>query len=133
MWSPKVVFWEERQFISQQIRGEHFLDDLTVDWQLTGSQAWRYAPDRREVRFDEEVEGQPFVLSFADIVRNWEELTDTNSDLSIDFGYDFSFDWESKAEFGLRIIDRERIAESATYGFVAVSYTHLTLPTIYSV
>lgn len=113
-----TTFWEERQFISQQIRGEHYLGDLSVDWQVTGSQAWRYAPDRREVRFDEETEGEPFVLSFADSGRNWEELTDTNSDASVDLSYDFQTDWESRAEFGASTIHRERLTESATYGFV---------------
>lgn len=119
--SNYIIYWEERQFISQQLSGEHVLDSLIAEWQITGSQAWRYAPDRREVRFDEETEGQPYVLSYADVLRNWEELTDTNLDATVDFEQEFDLDVDlvSSLKFGASGISRERLSESASYGFIA--------------
>jgi hypothetical protein len=49
--------WEERQFISSQLLGSHFLNEdgsLFGEWQFTASQARRYVPNRTDVRFNAE-------------------------------------------------------------------------------
>lgn len=114
------ITWEERQFASQQFRGEHYLDMLAAEWQVTASQAWRYAPDRREVRFNQQSEGAPFQLNVADAGRRWDELTDNNLDGSVDFDWDMTVtdSWDARVEFGGQMIHRERETESASYGWL---------------
>ncbi|MEQ9566536.1 MAG: hypothetical protein RLN85_12120, partial [Pseudomonadales bacterium] len=115
-----TIIWEERQFVSQQFRGEHYFDALTAEWQVTGSQAWRYAPDRREVRFNQNSENSPFVLNVADAGRRWDELEDNNLDGSFDLDWDLQINdqWDTRLEFGAQAIHRERETESATYGWL---------------
>ena len=116
-----TIEWVERQFISQQFSGEHFVNESFIaQWQLTASQATRLAPDRREVRFDQEA-APIFNLEVANLLRRYDDLTDDNIDFAVDFDYDKDFDtdfsWYSKFEFGLQLISRERDSDSATYGF----------------
>ena len=50
----QTIQWEERQYLSTQVLGSHFLNDtgsVFLEWQATISQAERYAPDRREYDF----------------------------------------------------------------------------------
>ena len=81
--------YEERQFLSQQFAGEHFLpdyNDLLVEWQYTYSQADRYAPDRRTIRFDtlKSNDGR-LVFNDSAFSRRFDDLTDENNDASVDF------------------------------------------------
>lgn len=124
------IEWVERQFISQQFSGQHGMGALLAKWQVTGSQARRYAPDRREVRFDLRtgddadetgtiVDGAGpgtgiYNLKTADLLRRYDDLTDDNWDLSTDWTYEFD---TSKLSFGAQAIIRERDSDSHSYGF----------------
>lgn len=115
------IEWEERQFLSQQFAGEHLLGaggNLIANWQLTGSQARRYAPDRRDVRFDLEGEDGVFDLLIANLARRYEDLSDDSFDISGDLDYlsDNLFG-ESTAELGVQSIRRERDSDTEIYGF----------------
>jgi TonB-dependent receptor len=108
------IQWAERQFISQQFAGEHKLGDSLAKWQLTGSQAMLYAPDRREVRFDLRGGDGIYNLLVPALLRRFDELTDDNLDLSTD--------WEKplgsgKLKVGAQAIVRERDSQSRSFGY----------------
>ncbi|QIB67236.1 TonB-dependent receptor [Kineobactrum salinum] len=115
------IEWEERQFLSQQLAGEHILgadEAWTVNWQATASRAERYAPDRRDVRFDLQGNDGIYNLQVPELTRRYDDLVDDNLDASLDLEYLFSNgNLESKLEFGLNGITRERDSDSDTYGF----------------
>ncbi|PLW82649.1 TonB-dependent receptor [Kineobactrum sediminis] len=115
------IEWEERQFLSQQLTGEHMLgsdEAWTLSWQGTASRAERYAPDRREVRFDLQGNDGVFNLQTAQLIRRYDDLVDDNLDVSVDAEYLFSNgNFESTLEFGVNAIKRERDSDSDTYGF----------------
>jgi hypothetical protein len=115
------IEWEERQFLSQQLTGEHVLganEAWTLRWQGTASRAERYAPDRREVRFDLQEDDGIYNLQTAEVIRRYDDLVDDNLDASADAEYLFSNGrLESKLEFGANLISRERDSDSDTYGF----------------
>ncbi len=137
--------WEERQFLSSQIVGSHFLNEdgsFFLDWQFTGSQAKRYMPGRTDVRFNAEANltdpaelveaydfSKPnneqtdilngFFFSGGSSSKRYDELIDNNFDFSVDLSWDV-FDSGSsfaKLQFGGQAIYRERDADSATYGY----------------
>ena len=141
----QTIQWEERQYLSTQVLGSHFLDEtgaLFLEWQATVSQADRYAPDRRDYEFtatssatnavelkagydflapnDQQTHlFQGFVLEPGTITRRYDELVDDNVDVSADLTWDI---FESGATFsqlraGLQLIYRERDSDSSTYGF----------------
>ena len=137
--------WEERQFISTQLLGSHFLNEdgsLFGEWQLTASQARRYVPERTDVRFnaeanltdpaalrenfdfyrpnDEQADGlNGFFLSAGGTSKRWDDLTDDNFDGSFDLSWDVFDNGSSysRLRVGAQVIYRERDADSATYGF----------------
>lgn len=113
------IDWEERQFLSQQFTGEHVLGGgLSANWQVTASNARRYAPDRREVRFDIRGGDGVFDLLIANLSRTYEDLSDDNVDSSFDFDYLFDTPLgDATAEFGAQLIQRERDSDSEVYGF----------------
>ena len=115
------IEWEERQFLSQQFAGEHLIGadgNLIANWQATASQARRYAPDRRDVRFDLEGEDGVFDLLISNLARRYEDLSDDSIDISGDLDYltDNLFG-EATAEFGAQTIRRERDSDTEIYGF----------------
>lgn len=115
------IRWEERQFLSQQIRGEHILggdEDWTATWQATASQASRYAPDRREVEFNQEQQ-DVWNLSIPSFIRRYDDLLDNNFDASTDLEWlvPSSVNFESTLKVGVKHIFRDRDADSLTYGF----------------
>lgn len=118
-----TIDWIEQQFVSQQFIGEHQLNDSFIfDWQATASQASRYAPDRREVRFDlAPSNGGVFNLEVPSLLRRYDELVDDNTDVSFNFSYETEFDsaWYMSAvfDFGAQLISRERDSESNSYGY----------------
>ncbi len=115
------IEWEERQFLSQQLAGEHILgadEAWTLNWQATASRAERYAPDRREVRFDQQGSDGIYNLQVPELTRRYDDLVDDNLDASLDLEYLFSNgNLESKLELGVNGITRERDSDSETYGF----------------
>lgn len=141
----QTIQWEERQYLSTQVLGSHFLNDtgsLFLEWQATVSQAERYAPDRREYDFSAtqsatDPEGlkakydfqkandqqaslfNGFILEPGTIIRRYDDLVDDNADISADLTWDV---YDSGASYGqlkagFQLIYRERESESATYGF----------------
>lgn len=139
-----TIEWVERQFISQQITGSHYLDEhgsWLMDWQVTASQAQRLSPDRRDVTFSadasltdpqdllssydldelnssrQSVELTGFLLEVNELNRRYDDLVDDNLDFSSNFNYEVSA--EASLSFGIQLIHRERDSESSTYGIVA--------------
>lgn len=117
-----TIEWVERQFLSQQITGNHVLGDnenWIADWQLTASRAERSAPDRREVRFDLTGSDEIYNLEVPNILRRYDDLLDDNYDLSTDIEYMFDSDSDNEASlsFGAQAIKRERDSDSESYGF----------------
>ncbi|MEH6559386.1 MAG: TonB-dependent receptor [Oceanicoccus sp.] len=117
-----AIEWVERRFYSQQFTGEHYFgesDEWTINWQTTASRAHRYAPDRREVRFNLSGNDGIYNLEVPNLSRRYDDLVDDNIDVSSDAEYMFSSmsDIESTLAFGLQYITRERDSESDTYGF----------------
>jgi len=137
--------WEERQYLSSQILGSHFLNEdgsLFGEWQFTASQARRYVPGRTDVRFrtpqtntnaetlrsdydfgaanDAQTDLlKGFTFEAGNSSKRWDDLTDSNFDGSFDVTWDV-FDAGAsfaKIQFGAQAIFRERDAESATYGY----------------
>lgn len=137
--------WEERQYLSSQIFGSHFLNEdgsLFGEWQFTASQARRYVPGRTDVRFrtaqtntnaqvlrsdydfgaanDAQIDLlKGFTFEAGNSSKRWDDLTDNNFDGSFDVTWDV-FDGGAsfaKIQFGAQAIFRERDAESATYGY----------------
>ncbi|GAA6167252.1 TonB-dependent receptor [Sessilibacter corallicola] len=117
-----TIDYEERQFLSQQFSGEHFLDEagnFLTNWQVTASQTTRFAPDRREVQFNIEQDGEPFRLQLSETIRRYDELEDFNYDVSNNYEWLISSDGslDQTLSFGWQYIYQERDSESATYGF----------------
>jgi outer membrane receptor protein involved in Fe transport len=116
------VEWEERQYLSQQFSANHILGDFdqwSIDWQGTASRADRYAPDRRDSRFDIEDNDGIYDLQTATLVRRYDELSDVNYDVSTDFEYVFVNSPSNAAiRFGVQGISRERDSDSNSYGFL---------------
>ena len=137
--------WEERQYLSSQIFGSHFLNEdgsLFGEWQFTASQARRYVPGRTDVRFrtaqtntnaqvlrsdydfgaanDSQIDLlKGFTFEAGNSSKRWDDLTDNNFDGSFDVTWDV-FDGGAsfaKIQLGAQAIFRERDAESATYGY----------------
>ena len=137
--------WEEREFISSQLLGSHFLNEdgsWFGEWQFTASRARRYVPERTDVRFNAEAnltdpaalrEGYDFYrpndeqtdllngffISAGSTSKRWDDLVDSNFDFSFDVTWDVFDDGLSYSQlrFGGQAIYRERDADSATYGF----------------
>jgi len=108
------IDWIERQFVSQQFAGEHRLNGTLAKWQLTGSQALRYAPDRREVRFDLRGGDGIYDLSVPGLLRRYDELSDDNLDVSTDWETPLG---DGKLKFGAQVIVRERESQSRSFGY----------------
>jgi len=116
-----TIAWEERQFLSQQFTGEHLLGesgDWKVNWQGTASRADRYAPDRREVRFDlRSSSDTAYSLEPNSILRRYDELNDINFDGSVDVEYLFDTGkLNSAVRFGGQMIKRERNSDTDVFG-----------------
>ena len=116
------VEWVERKFYSQQFTGEHIFgdsDEWAVNWQGTASRAERYAPDRRDVRFNLSGNDGIYNLEVPNLARRYDDLEDDNIDVSSDVEYLFSSgsNLESTLSAGVQMITRERDSNSDTYGF----------------
>jgi outer membrane receptor protein involved in Fe transport len=115
------IEWEERQYLSQQLSADHILgerDQWSVAWQGTASRADRYAPDRRDSRFDILDADGIYDLRSGELVRRFDELVDVNFDLSSDVEYIFvESDSQARVQFGVQTISRDRDSDSDSYGF----------------
>ncbi len=140
-----TIDWIERQYLSQQVTGSHFLNadgSVVFDWQATASQARRYAPDRREVLFnadnvltdpesllsgfdfnkpntEQSIPLEGFRLEVNELLRRYDDLVDNNYDVSGDLTWEiFSSGFsEANIKVGFQSIYRERDADSSSYGF----------------
>ena len=117
-----VIDWVERQFVSQQFTGNHVWggrEEWVLDWQVTGSQADRESPGRREARFDLLGQDSIYDLQVPVVSKRFDELVDNNFDFTanLDYVFDTSTDFETKLTIGTQLIKRERDADSETYGF----------------
>lgn len=117
-----TIDWEERQYLSQQVAGEHVIDEagnFIANWQATVSQTRRYAPDRREVQFNQEEDNQPFVLEISELIRRYDDMEEYNYDFSNDYEWFITSDGslDQAVKFGWQYIYRERDSDSSTYGF----------------
>ncbi len=106
----------ERQLLSQQFAGEHFIDalnSLAIDWSLTGSAATREEPDTRFYRFERFSEAEN-LYAFSDTgqsnERSWEDLEDEAMNYALNFSMPIEFAAESDGEIaaGLSYLDKER-------------------------
>jgi hypothetical protein len=97
-------------FLSQQLAANHILgesDQWSVDWQGTVSRADRYAPDRRDSRFDVLGTDGIYDLRSGELVRRFDDLLDDNLDFSTDVEYLLVDSAKhSKLQFGLQGISR---------------------------
>ncbi len=140
-----TIQWEERQYASTQLLASHLLNEsgsLFLEWQITASQAHRYAPDRREVEFrageglmdssalregfdfsspntDQQVEFVGMRLEPGTILRRYDDLIDNNYDASMDLTWDVFDNGSSfgKLQAGFQLIYRERDSDTSVYGF----------------
>ncbi|PVY77369.1 TonB-dependent receptor [Tamilnaduibacter salinus] len=115
--------YEERQFFSQQFAGEHYFPsarNLKAEWQYTYSQADRYAPDRRTVRFDDDKStSDALVFNDSGFERRYADLTDENNDLSADLTLPVAQDSMMPTDLkgGVQIIRRDRDSETARFSY----------------
>jgi hypothetical protein len=115
--------WYERQFLFQQFTGEHYLADFLdtdIKWQVSVSEATLDAPDERSYSYEREPEENGlYELRWSTVDRFYNELTDTNSDFSIDLNsLLFSGDTvEARLEYGFGMFSRERTSEGTRIGY----------------
>jgi outer membrane receptor protein involved in Fe transport len=114
----RSIDWEERQFVSQQVRGDHALGSTKARWQITASQAWLYAPDRREVRFDLRGGDGLYNLIVPSLLRRSDEVVDSNLDASLDLEHAVG---AGTLRGGLQFMRRERQSESRSFGLTGGS------------
>lgn len=142
------IQWEERQYISTQVLGSHFLNDsgsIFLEWQATASQASRDVPDRRQSTFIASQSQTPadtlvasynfgatnaaqaglfqgFFYNYGSSNRRFNTLTDNNYEFSFDLSWDVydSGDSFGVLKAGAGTISRDRIAEASIYGFSTV-------------
>ena len=142
------IQWEERQYVSTQILGSHFLNEsgtLFLEWQATASQASRDVPDRRQSTFLASQSQTPtealvanynfgatnasqaelfqgFFYNYGSSNRRFNTLTDNNYEFSFDLSWDVydSGDSFGVLKLGAGTIKRDRIAEASIYGFSTV-------------
>ena len=115
--------WYERQFLFQQFTGEHYVADFLdtdIKWQVSISEATLDAPDERYYSYEREPEEDGlYELRWSSVDRVYNELTDTNTDFSMDFdSLMFSGDSvEARLSYGFGIFSRERTAEGTHIGY----------------
>ena len=115
--------WYERQFLFQQFTGEHYVADFLdtdIKWQVSISEATLDAPDERYYSYEREPdEDALYELRWSSVDRVYNELTDTNTDFSMDFdSLMFSGDSvEARLAYGFGMFSRERTAEGTHIGY----------------
>ncbi|MFT4764983.1 MAG: hypothetical protein ACI9OH_002089 [Oleispira sp.] len=122
--------WYERQFVFQQFTGDHYLSeffDTEIKWQASVSQASLDAPDEKSYTFerDPEEEGELYELTWSQVDRVYSELTDTNTDFSIDLSsLMFANDaLEARFKYGVSAFSRKRDVDGSRVGYKATGNT----------
>jgi len=122
--------WYERQFLFQQFTGDHYLPevlDTEIKWQASFSQASLNAPDERSYTFerDPEEEGELYELTWSQVDRVYSELTDTNTDFSMDLSsLMFANDaLEARLKYGVSAFSRKRDVDGSRIGYVSAGNT----------
>jgi hypothetical protein len=117
--------WYERQFLFQQFTGNHYFPDLLdteIKWQTSFSQASLDAPDEREYNFERDPEeDELYELTWSQVARVYSELTDTNTDFSVDFSsLMFANDsLEARLDYGFGSFSRKRDVDGSRVGYIA--------------
>lgn len=122
--------WYERQFLFQQFTGDHYLPevlDTEIKWQASFSQASLDAPDERSYTFerDPEEEGELYELTWSQVDRVYSELTDTNTDFSMDLSsLMFANDaLEARLKYGVSAFSRKRDVDGNRIGYISTGKT----------
>ena len=120
--------WEERQLLSQQFSGEHYvsaLKDLKIDWQGTWAEATREKPDRRFYRYESvgTAEDGSLIYQFSRTgqsnERSWEDLTDESLEGAINFTLPVTLtaSINSDLKAGFAYLDKDRESEFRRFRF----------------
>ena len=84
-----LLEWTERQFISQQFEGEHFLleGQHEINWTAGISESTRYQPDRRTYVYDNRptVTSNDGLLLSGEVERRWSDLGDQGQAFTLDY------------------------------------------------
>ena len=122
--------WYERQFLFQQFTGDHYLPevlDTEIKWQASFSQASLNAPDERSYTFerDPEEEGELYELTWSQVDRVYSELTDINTDFSMDLSsLMFANDTlEARLKYGVSAFSRKRDVDGSRVGYISTGNT----------
>lgn len=106
--------WVERQFLSQQLLGEHFFGDgeHQLNWRLGLAQTTRYEPDRRTYTYLNDR------LSSSTVERRFSDLTENAIDLGVDYTFEYLIDDDMtiKLKTGLLTSQKDREVELARFG-----------------
>ncbi|NEZ03937.1 TonB-dependent receptor [Wenzhouxiangella sp. XN201] len=118
--------WEERELLSQQLRGEHtfgFLGDTTLEWDYADSRARRDVPDQRRYRYDpDNVSDFIFSRRSDNLVRRFSKLEDDATDYGIDLAVPFGVDgFTGNVSFGGRRLDKSRDSSIRRFQFDGVN------------
>lgn len=118
--------WEERELISNQIKGEHQLPDLldlNLAWDYAESNASRYVPDQRRYRYDPDAVAGFILSRRADSnVRRFSDLDDTATDWGLDLTLPFSVGpVETAVSAGYRLLEKSRDSEIRRYSFGSIN------------
>ena len=112
--------WSERQFFFQQFTGEHFFADTLeteLNWQFSVSQATLESPDERSYSFERDPEdaAEDYTLVWSSVQRDYYELTDENTDISLDLASTIFVNDHMQVglKYGASMFNRERDADSA--------------------
>ena len=118
--------WVERELTYHQLRGEHTLPQMAsieLGWQTSLSYANRNEPDRRETRYDYEVDSGVWYLSDRPEGNSlfFSDLNDRNVDISAYAKVPFVFPWnteeESSFKFGFQSVSRNRTVDTRRYKY----------------
>ena len=95
--------WVERELTYHQLRGEHSLPQMAsieLGWQTSLSYANRNEPDRRETRYDYEVDSGVWYLSDRPEGNSlfFSDLNDRNVDVSAYAKVPFVFPWNTEGK-----------------------------------
>lgn len=127
--------WIERQLLTTQFVGTHKIDEVfTFGWNYTLSQARRYEPDHKLVRYEITEEGK---FQYNDGAKNnmiyYMDLEDQGRHLNLDLIYEFPFIHElSKAKFklGHSTFRKDRVFQVNRFNFIHQNIQDVTLATL---
>ena len=118
--------WEERELVSNQIRGEHQFPafaDLEFAWDYAESNASRFVPDQRRYRYDPDGDAGFILSRRADSnVRRFSDLDDTATDWGVDADLPFSIGpVDTTISTGYRLVEKTRESSLRRFQFSGVN------------